>query len=82
MSAPPGRHTPDVLRMWTIYESPRDYPGRFVVRGWTVQREPVPDELPTAVVDTLAAARRHVPVGLFRLDRDPDDDPTIVETWL
>jgi hypothetical protein len=30
----------------------------------------------------LAAARRHVPVGLFRLDREPKDDPTIVETWL
>lgn len=75
-------HERDTLRMWTIYQNPHDHPDRFVVRGWTVEHEAVPDEEPTAVVDSLAAARRHVPIGLFRLDRSPGDDPTIVETWL
>lgn len=79
---PRSRCTQNTLRMWTIYQSPRDYPGRFVVRGYNIGHEAVADRTPTAITDTLDAARRHVPVGLFRMDRAPEDDPTIVETWL
>lgn len=66
--------------MWTIYDNPRDFPGRFVVRVWygTV---PEPE---CTTHDTLEAARLSVmdegASGFF--DRSPEDDPCIVETWI
>lgn len=72
------------LRAFTIYDSPTDHPGRFVVRGFTLRRgHEVPDPLPWAVCDTLDEARASLPdVGLVALSRDPADPPAIVETWL
>jgi hypothetical protein len=73
----------DDLTMWTIYERPKDFPGGFVVRPWTLTRGgrgPVPGAAYTA--RSLEEARGHVPPGLYRQDRAPDDDGAIVETWL
>lgn len=69
--------------MWTIYDHPRDFPHSFVVRGFTIRAgvEPIPDQLPK-LADTLDQARQHVPPGLYRMERQVDDDPNIVETWL
>jgi hypothetical protein len=67
-----------VFDLYTIYENPRDYPGKFVVRRWVGLK---PD--PTAEVrDTLADARAAVPVGRVLLSRMADDDPCIAETWI
>lgn len=71
--------------MWTIYDRPKDYPDKFVVRAWTVyDGNPVP--VPGAKVytaDTLEEARKFVPAGLVRFAKHPThDDPVIVETWL
>lgn len=77
---------PDALYAFTIYRDPKDYPGRFVVRRFKVTRtgsEPVPDPQPFAVVRSLQEARRVImPLQLIRLDRSPDDEPHIVETWI
>ena len=75
------------MRQYTIYRNPRDYPGRCVVRGWTIvrgehQHELIVDAEPLAIVDTVEEARAAVPPGLVRLDRLPGDDPVIVEVWL
>jgi hypothetical protein len=74
----------NVLRMFTIYESPLDYPGKFVVRGGTVASsgDYLHDTAVRAVVDSIDAARAWVPDGLYCLPRDPNDDPCIVEVWL
>jgi hypothetical protein len=74
----------DVLRMWTIYYSHRDYPGLFVVRGFDIVRghgEPVPHPS-VRTATSLELARELVPHGLYRLERSADDDPSVVETWL
>jgi hypothetical protein len=34
------------------------------------------------VARTLEDAREAVPAGLYRMDRDVNDDPRIVETWI
>lgn len=71
-----------VLTQYTIYVNPADQPGKFVVREWHVVRgspEPVAGE--SWVVESLDAARAVVPDGCFRLERAPDDDPVILETW-
>jgi hypothetical protein len=67
------------LKIWTIYENPSDYPGKFVVRVW---EDDGPEQEPAAVVDSLAQARAAIPGGLMPFKRHPGDDPTIVETWL
>lgn len=73
----------NTLRSFAIYQNPTDYPGRFVVRGWTWTASSLaPDAEPTAVVDTLDAARAAIPAGLVCEPRAPGDDPVIVEVWL
>ena len=71
-----------VLEMWVIYERPKDYPQGFVARRWLIAAgEPRPTSV-AFVADTLEGARAQLPPGLFRMDRQPDDEPQIVEVWL
>lgn len=69
------------LPMWVIYESPKDYPGKFVVRLWESLPRPEPRRL-IGVSENLEEARKLVPPGAYRLVRQPEDDPVIVETWI
>jgi hypothetical protein len=72
----------DVLTIWTIYQSHPDHPGKFVVRAYDVTSSGSVPRTETFVHDTLAEARAVVPCGLYWMNRNPVDDPTIVETWL
>lgn len=71
----------DDLPMFAVYDSPRDHPGKFVVRLFRT----IPDVYPTnfaEVFDTLEQARGFIPAGLVCLTRNPQDHPSVVETWL
>lgn len=75
------------LVMYTVYASPLDYPGKWVVRKWVFvdhDRLLVSAE-PLAVVDSLEAARAAIaekmPCG-YRINRHDDDEPQIWETWV
>ncbi len=89
--------TSPFLTVWVIYRNPRDYPGRFVVRAQDVfAGNPEPVRRPEcAVCNTLSQARAALPrfqthehegrtygSELVRMERQPNDDPTIVETWI
>lgn len=79
--------TPDDILLWNyaIYENPRDFPGKFVVRRWAIVRggmEPLPEAEPLGVVDTIEAARALVPQGLYPLGRQEQDDAVIREVWI
>jgi hypothetical protein len=76
----------DSLSIFTVYENPRDYPGRFVVRRFEVSADTVqPDALAVVIANTLdqarAAIRREHP-GAIRLPRADGDEPQIVESWI
>ena len=72
----------DDLRTYTIYEKPRDYPHCWVVREFRITRDgPVPSDT-VVIAPDLDKARSVIPPGLVCLARSPEDDPTIVETWL
>ena len=75
-----------MLFTWTIFETPRDFPGKFVVRSFATNAappyDPIPAPHPAAVVDTLEEARAALPPGLAMIPRSPEDDAVIVETWL
>lgn len=71
-----------VFPVFTIYSSPTDFPGKFVVRLFD---GPKPLRLIT-ISDTLEDARRTIPqgppLGFVRTERHPNDDPVIVESWI
>jgi len=72
------------LQIYVIYENPRELPRPgFVTRMWII--EATGEQRPSlwaTVTNTIEEARSTVPDGLYRLDRSPDDDPVIVESWL
>lgn len=80
---------PDALIIFTVYFNPKDYPGKYVVRRFVISGPvPIPCPEPIAITDTLDSARAAVPryeIGqgvLIPWDRSPDDDPTIIESWM
>lgn len=73
----------EALTMLTIYDRPRDFPDRVVVREWTIaDGQEVPGAAAIEFAD-LAAARRHCAERMsYCLPRDERDDACIVETWI
>jgi hypothetical protein len=65
------------LPIWTVYQHPRDMPDAYVARLFLTGK-------PTEQVvqaPTLDEVRALIPPGLYRMPRQPGDDPVIVETW-
>lgn len=73
------------MNLYTIYNSPTDYPNTYVVRRWEIV---TPENVPKAMnivmigsdLDFIRNALREM--GLFVIPRDASDDEKIVETWL
>jgi len=74
----------DDLSLFTIYDHPTDVPEPFgfVVREWHIRKEGAVPDPEARFAMTLEEARALIPAGLYCLDRNPEDDPKIVETWL
>lgn len=77
----------DVLKMYTIYEDPSDFPGAFVVREFAIvpgDPEPVPTGWHVAgwSLDFARAAVAKYTAADHCIPRDPGDEPHIVETWV
>lgn len=72
------------MNLYTIYNSPTDYPDKFVVRRWEINP---PENNPVAMnviiigsdLEEIRSALRNM--GLFVVPRDESDDIKIVETW-
>ena len=74
------------MRMFTVYKNPRDYPGAYVVREFTLRASaPLPHTQALYIGDSLAMARatiqEEVP-GAVAIERSAGDEPQILETWL
>jgi hypothetical protein len=70
------------LEMFVIYERPRDYPDKYVMRRWEITHG---GSRPTdyfVLADTLEEVRRAVPPWCVKLFRDAQDEPQIVESWI
>ena len=69
------------LRMYTIFDHPKDYPRHWAVRASTIRPEgPVPDDR-VQLADSLAEARALIPPGLTCIPRFPSDIACIIEVW-
>jgi hypothetical protein len=74
--------TDEFLRMWTLYDHPKDQPDNYVARLWLVGDGRIIPTNDMFVADTLEELRLLLPPELSCLPRTPEDDPVIVETWL
>ncbi|MGF9891134.1 hypothetical protein [Priestia megaterium] len=66
------------LPVINIFYNTLDIPNKYAARLSDINQ-------PTNVVvikDTLEEIRSVIPAGLTRISRQPDEHPTIVETWL
>lgn len=68
----------NILPIITVYNNPRDYPGKFLARIFNGVR-------PTNVImvkDSLEEINRNIPGSMVWINRYPVDDPAIVGTWI
>ena len=76
-------NTPEkLLTIFTIYDHPKDQPEHFVVRQWFTNGGPEPIAGEAKLAKTIREARAWIPSGLVRFERNPGDDPCILETWI
>lgn len=70
------------LTMWVVYDHPRDYPDAFVARRWEIAPGVMIATQDAHTAATLEAVRERIPPGLYRINRDQNDEPQIVEVWV
>lgn len=78
-----GAPDEDVLSIWTLYDSPIDMPGYYVLRRHVSGRggsQPTPEVYWSKDAEALRDMMRER--CLHRMPRQPGDDPPIVETWM
>ena len=74
----------EALEMFVVYERPLDHPEHFVMRRWLIGAEkgkPTPTDY-FVLGETLEEVRNSIPPHCVRLERDPNDEPQIVECWI
>lgn len=64
--------------IWVVYESPPDFPDKYVARRLILGRATGD----FVVGDTLLDVRSKLPKGLFRMERSDRDDPSVRESWI
>lgn len=67
------------MRTFTIYWSPEDAPGQYVMREFH-NTTPLPNKATSPDINLFRAALAHQ--GLSCFPRMPDDASSVVETWL
>jgi hypothetical protein len=74
----------NALETFVVYDHPSDFPNSYVVRRHVViESRVIPDPVPFLVGPDLDGIREVLECrGLYRLNRQEEDDPVIVEVWL
>lgn len=70
-----------MLKIWTIYDHPKDFPDSFVARKF-IGYEPTKEILVAGTLPEIRQVIKKSSGKLHRIHRSPDDDPKIVESWL
>lgn len=73
-----------MLHFLVLYDSPKDSPGKWVVReqwvaagSWEIHHAPI-----AFLFSSRARAERWLSEGYHPLGRQPEDDPVIVGAWI
>lgn len=73
----------DLLRIWTVYDHPTDYPNNYVARLHVADADGSrPTETLMICPDLDLLRGQLLEMGLTCLTRSPEDDAVIVEVWL
>lgn len=67
------------LSIWVVYDHPEDWPEYYVAREWIGDQ---PGNMVTLDRNLDRLRERLQRLGLVRLERMPEDEPHILETWL
>lgn len=73
------------LRIYVIYEKPTDFPNHFVCRGQytDLETQQISTDNCALVSENADYLRKElVGMGLTKIERHPNDDPVIMETWI
>lgn len=74
----------DILSIWTLYDRPIDMPEYYVARRFEVKAGgeggPTFDYIRDSDLERLRSEMKNR--GLYRILRDPRDDPKIIESWV
>jgi hypothetical protein len=72
------------LSIWTIYDSPDDFPGKYVARMWAVTSLGPKATENVIIAQDLLTLRRVLleDLHLTCLQRSWEDDDVIVESWV
>jgi hypothetical protein len=71
------------LSIWTIYDKPKDYPEIFIARRFEIQAGEAVATTDIIRSPFLGTIRNHMQErGLYRIQRNENDDPCVVECWL
>jgi hypothetical protein len=71
------------ISIWTVYRYPKDYPDKFVARMHIANKQgSQPTENIIISQDLEIVQRILLDMGLTRLERNEEDDPVIIESWL
>jgi hypothetical protein len=73
---------PQCVTIWTIYQSPDDYPDSWVLRGHDVLPGALQPHHVCFVARTIEEIRAKLPPGTLCIGREPDDHPSIRESWV
>jgi hypothetical protein len=66
------------MPVFVVYADPSDLPYKFVIRLWELDK-PTPYFIGGKFLNPLI---KDLPKGLVRIERMPEDDPTIKEMWV
>lgn len=70
------------MRIYTIYDHPKDYPNHFVMRVFDVSASASTPTGDFTIADTLEEVRKAIPSECVCIARDLTDDPVVVESWI
>ena len=72
----------DRLPVFTVTDHPTDFPDFYVARLHLSLPQPQP--MPLTIMDKNLERLQTTmqALGLVKLDRSPEDDPVILETWI
>jgi hypothetical protein len=71
------------LPIWTVYHRPADHPDGFLARLHEVDKGQIIATHKTIAKPELTPIRRaFLKAGLMKLERDPGDEPQILESWV
>lgn len=70
------------MPMIVVYERPKDHPFGLIARIWNVGPGSVQPTDMAMIANSLEQLRNGIPRRFTRVERNPSDDPNILEVWI